>query len=153
MYKINLFSTFFRTEICPDIIAGILQCRQDLCGKFHHPRTAVFKSVGGEGHNKFPLTVSSIEYLHGSADGGFVVIYKDDVCISHILKIKFQEETQATTTKEGTISWGTPTLNGRAAALDVDGSGKLRFQLHKTFSGSGALADAKSYLNGFLHVS
>ena len=69
------------------------------------------------------------------------------------LKIKFQEETQATTTKEGTISWGTPTLNGRAAALDVDGSGKLRFQLHKTFSGSGALADAKSYLNGFLHVS
>ena len=69
------------------------------------------------------------------------------------LKIKFQEESQTTTTKEGSISWNTPTLNGRAAALDVDGEGKLRFQLHQTFSGSGALANAKAWLNGFLNIS
>ena len=69
------------------------------------------------------------------------------------LKIKFQEESQTTTTKEGTITWGTPTLNGRAASLDVDGTGKLRFQLHKTFSGTGALSNAKAYINAMLNVS
>ena len=66
------------------------------------------------------------------------------------LKIKFQEESQATTTKEGSISWGTPTLNGTAAGLYVDSSDKQRFQLHKTFS---AIADAKAWLNTMLNVS
>ena len=60
------------------------------------------------------------------------------------LKIKFQEEQQATNTKEGSISWGTPTLNGRAAGLYVDSTDKMRFQLHKTFA---AIADAKAWLN------
>lgn len=69
------------------------------------------------------------------------------------LKIKFQEESQTTSTKEGSISWNTPTLNGRAAALDVDSSGKLRFQLHKTFTGSGALGNAKAWLNSILNIS
>ena len=66
------------------------------------------------------------------------------------LKIKFQEESQATSTKEGSITWNTPTLNGRAAGLYVDSSDKLRFQLHKTFD---TIAAAKSYLNTFLSVS
>ena len=66
------------------------------------------------------------------------------------LKIKFQEESQATSTKEGSITWNTPTLNGRAAGLYVDSSDKLRFQLHKTFD---TIAAAKSYLNAFLNVS
>ena len=61
------------------------------------------------------------------------------------LKIKFQEESQATNTKEGAISWGTPTLNGRAAGLYVDSTDKQRYQLHKTFS---TAADAKAWLNG-----
>ena len=60
------------------------------------------------------------------------------------LKIKFQEESQATNTKEGAISWGTPTLNGRAAGLYVDSTDKQRYQLHKTFS---TAADAKAWLN------
>ena len=60
------------------------------------------------------------------------------------LKIKFQEETMATSTKEGSITWNTPTLNGRAAGLDVDSSGKMRFQLHKTFN---SITDAKAWLN------
>ena len=60
------------------------------------------------------------------------------------LKIKFQEEQQATNTKEGSIQWGTPTLNGRAAGLYVDSTDKMRFQLHKTFT---AIADAKAWLN------
>jgi phi13 family phage major tail protein len=66
------------------------------------------------------------------------------------LKIKFQEESMATQTKEGQISWGTPTLNGRAAGLYVDSTDKLRFQLHETFS---TIADAKTWLNALLHVS
>ena len=67
-----------------------------------------------------------------------------------ILKIKFQEESQATATKEGSISWGTPTLNGIAAGLYVDSSDKMRFQLHKTFA---AISDAKAWLNSMLNVS
>ena len=66
------------------------------------------------------------------------------------LKIKFQEESQATSTKEGSISWGTPTLNGTAAGLYVDSTDKLRFQLHKTFS---SISAAKAWLNAMLNVS
>ena len=66
------------------------------------------------------------------------------------LKIKFQEESQATNTKEGSISWGTPTLNGTAAGLYVDESDKLRYQLHKTFT---TISDAKTWLNTMLNVS
>ena len=66
-----------------------------------------------------------------------------------ILKIKFTEESQATATKEGSISWGTPTLNGRAAALDIDGSGELRFRAHATFD---TISAAKSWINTVLNV-
>ena len=66
------------------------------------------------------------------------------------LKIKFQEESQATATREGSISWGTPTLNGRAAGLYVDSSNKARYQLHKTFE---AISDAKSWLNSLAGIT
>ena len=66
-----------------------------------------------------------------------------------ILKIKFQEESQETATKEGSITWRTPTLNGRAAGCDVDGSGKLRFRQHKVFETAAA---AKEWLNTKLGV-
>ena len=67
-----------------------------------------------------------------------------------ILKIKFQEESQATATEEGSISWGTPTLNGRAAALYIDDSGRQRFRAHMTFDTAAA---AKSWINTVLNVS
>ena len=66
------------------------------------------------------------------------------------LKIKFQEESMATTTKEGSIQWGTPTLNGRAAGLYVDSTDKQRFQLHKTFN---TISDAKAWLNSMAGIS
>ena len=66
------------------------------------------------------------------------------------LKIKFQVETMTTSTKEGSITWNTPTLSGRAAGLYVDSSDKLRFQLHEEFD---TLAAAKSWLNTRLNVS
>ena len=67
-----------------------------------------------------------------------------------ILKIKFQEESQATSTKEGQISWGTPTLNGRAASVIIDSTGKERFRVHETFDTATA---AKSWINTVLNVS
>ena len=67
-----------------------------------------------------------------------------------ILKIKFQEESQATNTKEGSISWGTPTLNGRAAGLYIDSTESLRWRVHETFE---TMAAAKSWLNTVLNVS
>ena len=67
-----------------------------------------------------------------------------------ILKIKFQEENQTTSTKEGSITWNTPTLNGRAAGLYIDGEDKLRWRAHETFD---TIAAAKSWLNTVLNVS
>ena len=66
-----------------------------------------------------------------------------------ILKIKFQEESQTTTTKEGSISWNTPTMNGRAAGLYIDSTDKMRFRVHYTFETAAA---AKSWLNTVLNV-
>ena len=66
------------------------------------------------------------------------------------LKIKFQEESQTTSTHEGQITWNTPTMNGRAAALYVDSDETAKFQLHKTFT---AIADAKAWLRGYANIS
>lgn len=66
------------------------------------------------------------------------------------LKIKFQEESMATQTREGQITWGTPTLNGRAAGLIVDSSETERYQLHKTFS---TISAAKAWLNGLANIT
>jgi hypothetical protein len=66
------------------------------------------------------------------------------------LKIKFQEESQATSTREGQISWGTPTLNGRAASLYVDSSDAAKYQLHKTFAD---ITDAKNWLKTLANIS
>jgi len=67
-----------------------------------------------------------------------------------ILKIKFQEESQTTATKEGSISWGTPTMNGRAAGLYIDSNDKQRFIAHASFNTAAA---AKSWINTVLNVS
>ena len=67
-----------------------------------------------------------------------------------ILKVKFQEESQATNTKEGSISWGTPTLNGRAASLIVDSSEENKFRVHYSFE---TIAAAKAWINSILNVS
>ena len=67
-----------------------------------------------------------------------------------ILKIKFQEESQNTATKEGSITWNTPTLNGRAAGIYIDSTGKLRWRVHETFE---TIAAAKSWINTVLNVS
>lgn len=66
------------------------------------------------------------------------------------LKIKFQEQSQVTSTREGQITWNTPTLNGRAASLYVDSGDEAKFRLHKTFT---AIADAKNWLKGYANIT
>ena len=110
----------------------------------------------GETMKSVGSLTAQVEMDNETPYGGFGYIRKmrDNGNYSYegwiILKIKFTEESQATATKEGSISWGTPTLNGTAAGLYVDSSDKLRYQLHKTFS---TIADAKSWLNTMLNVS
>ena len=88
--------------------------------------------------------------------GGFAYIRKmrEDGVRKYVawltLKIKFQEESQTTATKEGSITWNTPTLNGRAASLYVDNTDKQRFELHRTFE---SISAAKAWINGLLNVS
>ena len=60
-------------------------------------------------------------YIRKMRDNG---VKKFEVWLT--LKIKFQEESQTTATKEGSISWNTPTLNGRGASLIVDSTDKER---------------------------
>ena len=64
--------------------------------------------------------------------------------------MKFTEESQATSTKEGSISWNTPTLNGRAAGLYIDSSDQISWRVHHTFD---TIAAAKSWINTVLNVS
>ena len=66
-----------------------------------------------------------------------------------ILKVKFQEESMSTATKEGSISWGTPTLSGRAASLYIDSSETQRFIAHASFETATA---AKNWINTVLNV-
>lgn len=90
--------------------------------------------------------------------GGFAYIAKmrdDDGTLSYeawiTLKIKFTEQRRETRTQEGNqITWGTPTISGRAASLDIDGSGKNVYQLHETFS---SISAAKAWINSLLNVS
>lgn len=96
-----------------------------------------------EGDNATPY--GGFGYIRKMRDNG---VKKFEAWI--ILKIKFTEDSQATSTKEGSISWGTPTLNGRAAGLYIDSSDELKWRVHYTFD---TIAAAKAWLNAFLNVS
>ena len=105
-------------------------------------------SVGGltcqvESDNETPY--GGFGYIRKMRDSG-TLTYEAWI----ILKIKFQEESQNTSTKEGSISWNTPTLNGRAAGVYIDNTGKLRWRVHETFD---AITSAKSWINTVLNVS
>jgi phi13 family phage major tail protein len=65
-------------------------------------------------------------------------------------KIKFREPSQTTRTKEGSVQWRTPTLEGTGAGLIVDGGEKIKYIKHKTFETAAA---AKAWLDGLANVS
>ena len=110
----------------------------------------------GEVEKAISGTTCQVEMDNETPYGGFGYVRKmrDHGVYSYeawiILKIKFTEESQTTATKEQQISWNTPTLNGRAAAVDIDGSGKQAWRIHESFE---TLSAAKSWLNTVLNVS
>ena len=65
-------------------------------------------------------------------------------------KIKFRLPTEEARTKEGTIQWRTPTMEGTGAGLYVDSGDKLKYIKRKTFETAAA---AKAWLDELAHVS
>lgn len=65
-------------------------------------------------------------------------------------KMKFGIGSESTRTKEQSIEWRVPTLNGVGTGVKLDNSGKLAFATHKTFATE---ADAISYVNGKAGIS
>ena len=57
-----------------------------------------------------------------------------------IFKTKFSKNSENAQTKGESIEWQTPTVNGRCAGLDVDGSGELRFRKRQNFTTEAAAA-------------
>ena len=60
-------------------------------------------------------------------------------------KLKFGVSSEETRTKERSVEWRVPTLQGVGAGISLDATGELSFCQHKSFND---LASAKSYLNG-----
>ena len=61
-----------------------------------------------------------------------------------IYKIQFSADSENSQTKGESIEWQTPTINGKAFSVDVDGSGDLAFRKIQVFSSESA---AKTYLD------
>lgn len=64
-------------------------------------------------------------------------------------KVQFSRNSETDNTKQKTIQWGTPTLNGKGLGVYDDASGKAKFRKQQVFT---TLAAAKDYLNGKANV-
>ena len=104
-------------------------------------------------------TVSSSEYTitdAASPDVGFGYIrrMRDKGTESYeawwFYKVKFGVSSEETRTKERSVEWRVPTLQGVGAGVSLDSTGTLNFCQHQTFS---SLASAKSYLNGKANIT
>ena len=65
-------------------------------------------------------------------------------------KLQFGMNSESSNTKQKTISWGTPTINGKGLAVYNDATGKAKFRAQQVFT---TLAAAKTYLNGKANIS
>lgn len=65
-------------------------------------------------------------------------------------KVQFSAPNETSNTKQKTISWGTPTINGKGLAAYDDASGKAKFRKQQVFT---TLAAAKTYLNGKANIT
>ena len=104
-------------------------------------------------------TVSSSEYTitdKAAPDVGFgyVRVMRNKGVVSYeawwFYKVKFGVSSEETRTKERSIEWRVPTLQGVGAGVSLDATGNLNFAQHKTFND---LASAKAYLNGKANIS
>ena len=99
-------------------------------------------------------TVSTGEYTitdKASPDVGFgyVRVMRNKGTVTYeawwFYKLKFGVSSEETRTKERSVEWRVPTLQGVGAGVSLDATGELSFCQHKSFND---LASAKSYLNG-----
>ena len=99
-------------------------------------------------------TVSSSEYTitdKAAPDVGFgyIRVMRDKGTVKYegwwFYKVKFGVSSEETRTKERSVEWRVPTLQGTGAGVSLDSSGTLDFAQHKTFND---LASAKAYING-----
>lgn len=65
-------------------------------------------------------------------------------------KIQFSHPNESDSTKQKSISWGTPKISGKGLAAYDDASGKAKFRKQQVFA---TLAAAKTYLNGKANIS
>ena len=98
-------------------------------------------------------TVSSGEYTITDTPApdvgfGYVRVMRNKGVVKYeawwYFKEKFGISSEETRTKERSIEWRVPTLNGVGAGVTLDSTGKLSFANHKTFDD---LTSAKAYLN------
>ena len=79
---------------------------------------------------------------------GYIRVREKNNTISYqaiwIYKIQFSADSENSQTKGESIEWQTPTINGKAFAMDVDGSGDLAFRKIQVFSSESA---AETYLD------
>ena len=99
-------------------------------------------------------TVSSSEYTITDSPApdvgfGYVRVMRNKGTVSYegwwFYKAKFGVSSEETRTKERSVEWRVPTIQGTGAGVQLDSSGKLNFCVHKTFN---SRADAKTWLNG-----
>ena len=99
-------------------------------------------------------TVSSSEYTITSAAApdvgfGYVRAMRNKGTESFeawwFYKVKFGVSSEETRTKERSVEWRVPTLQGVGAGVSLDATGTLNFCNHQTFN---TLQQAKAYLNG-----
>ena len=99
-------------------------------------------------------TVSSSEYTITDAAApdvgfGYNRVMRDKGTVSYeawwYYKLKFGISSEETRTKERSIEWRVPTLQGVGSGISLDSTGTLSFCQHQTFT---SLASAKAYLNG-----
>lgn len=98
-------------------------------------------------------TVSSSEYSITDAASpdvgfGYVRVMRNKGTVSYeawwFHKVKFGVNSEETRTKERSIEWRVPTLQGIGSGISLDSTGVMSFCQHKTFD---SLASAKTYLN------
>lgn len=65
-------------------------------------------------------------------------------------KLKFGISSEETRTKEQSIEWRVPTLEGIGAGVNIDTSGKLKFAIHRTFD---TFSAAQTWLNSLAGIS
>jgi len=104
-------------------------------------------------HTLLGETASSDEYTITDAAApdvgfGYVRVMRNKGTVTYegwwFHKAKFGVSSEETRTKERSVEWRVPTLQGVGAGVSLDSTGTLVFAVHKTFND---LSSAKAYLN------